>query len=64
VLGCRSLCSSKKLKVCANYVCIELVDLDRTLGEMALEGLMVNDNEIVQLTEQGASLARNGKACC
>jgi hypothetical protein len=35
----------RKIGVCANYVCVEMDDLDRTLGEMALEGLMANDED-------------------
>lgn len=45
-------------KVCANYACVEMNDLDRTLNEMASEGLLRKDNDIVQLTEQGAKLGK------
>jgi hypothetical protein len=53
-LDCRSVCSSEKLEVCANYVCVEMDDSDRTLGAMTLEELMATDEEIVHPTEQGA----------
>jgi hypothetical protein len=54
----KSLLKQKIDRVCTNYVCVGMDDLDRTLGEMASEGLMVNDNETVQLTEQGVKLGK------
>lgn len=45
-------------KVCTGYVCVEMRDLDKTLNEMTAEGLIFNDSETVQLTEQGARLGK------
>lgn len=54
----KSLLKSQIDKVCTGYVCVEMRDLDTTLDEMASEGLILNDDGIVQLTEQGAKLGR------
>ena len=49
----KSLLKQKIDKVCANYVCVEVEDLDRTLNEMTSEGLLIKDSETVQLSEKG-----------
>jgi VIT1/CCC1 family predicted Fe2+/Mn2+ transporter len=45
-------------RVCASRVCIEMVDLEKTLQEMGTEGLIVEGEEAVQLTEKGLKLSR------
>jgi VIT1/CCC1 family predicted Fe2+/Mn2+ transporter len=45
-------------KVCSNYVCVEMGDLEKTLEEMAREGLIRDDRGLVQLTEKGAMLGK------
>ena len=46
-------------KVCAGYACIEMVDLDRALDEMATEGLISLKQEgTIEPTEEGARLSR------
>jgi DNA-binding PadR family transcriptional regulator len=42
----------------SRFVRIEMQDLDRALQELASEGLITADGEMVQLSEQGISLAR------
>ncbi len=42
----------------ARFVRIEMQDLDRALQELASEGLIIADGEMVQLSEQGTNLAR------
>jgi VIT1/CCC1 family predicted Fe2+/Mn2+ transporter len=45
-------------KVCTGYVCVEMNDVEKTLNEMASEGLVHYENGMVQLTEQGIKLGR------
>lgn len=46
-------------KVCSNYACIEMSDLDRALGEMSAEGLITLSQEgVVQPTAQGVKLGK------
>ncbi len=45
--------------VCTGYACVEMSDLDDTLTEMAKEGLIVNDDGQVKLTEQGTKLGKD-----
>jgi len=45
-------------KVCTGYVCVEMRDLDKTLEQMAAEGLIHDDHGTVHLTEQGAKLGK------
>jgi len=45
-------------RVCASRVCIEMVDLEKTLQEMGSEGLIVEGEDAVQLTERGLKLSR------
>jgi predicted membrane protein (TIGR00267 family) len=45
-------------KICTGYACVEINDFDRTLVEMAVEGLVDVQGENVQLTEQGIKLGK------
>ncbi len=45
-------------KICTGYACVEINDFDRTLDEMAVEGLVNIQGENVQLTEQGIKLGK------
>ncbi len=45
-------------RVCASRVCIEMVDLEKTLQEMGSEELIVEGEDAVQLTEKGLKLSR------
>ena len=45
-------------KICTGYACVEINDFDRTLDEMAVEGLVDVQGENVQLTEQGIKLGK------
>jgi len=45
-------------KVCRANVCVETRDFDKTLAEMSSEGLLVEHDNAVQLTEQGVRLGR------
>ncbi len=45
-------------RVCTNYVCVEMNDLDNALKEMASEGLILYNEGSVRLTEQGSKLGK------
>ncbi len=45
-------------RVCLNYACIELSELDKALKEMSIEGLLTEKEGIVQLTSQGQRLGK------
>lgn len=45
-------------RVCASRVCIEMSDLEKTLQEMSIEGLISEDEAAVQLTQRGLKLSR------
>jgi len=45
-------------RVCVSYVCIEMNDLEKALKEMAAEGLIIDADGTVQLTEQGLKLSK------
>ena len=45
-------------KYCAGHVCVEMSDLDRTLNEMRTEGLVVNQDDKVKLTEKVLELGK------
>jgi DNA-binding PadR family transcriptional regulator len=45
-------------KICGGQVCIEMSDIEETLREMVSEGLIVEKDGMVQLTEQGLKLGR------
>lgn len=54
----KPLLKHKVDRVCAGFVCVETEDLDKTLVEMASEGLILDEDGTVQLTEQGAKLGK------
>jgi len=45
-------------RVCANYACIEINELDKALKEMYAEGLIIEKDDSVQLTLQGQKLGK------
>lgn len=45
-------------RICASYVCVEMSELDRSLKEMSIEGLIVEKDDFVQLTPQGQKLGK------
>ena len=45
-------------RVCLNYACIEMSELDKALKEMSIEGLLTEKEGIVQLTSQGQRLGK------
>ncbi len=45
-------------KVCASRVCIEMDELEKALKEMSSEGLIIDKDGMVQLTEQGLRLGK------
>lgn len=45
-------------RVCANYACIEINELDKALKEMYAEGLIIEKDGSVQLTLQGQKLGK------
>jgi len=45
-------------KVCTGYACVEMADLDETLNEMTSEGLILNVDGAIKLSEQGAKLGK------
>lgn len=45
-------------RVCVNYACVEINELDKALKEMNSEGLIEETGEYVQLTPQGQKLGK------
>jgi DNA-binding PadR family transcriptional regulator len=45
-------------KVCVGYACVEMSELENALKEMVSEGLIVEHNSSVQLTQQGKKMGR------
>jgi DNA-binding PadR family transcriptional regulator len=45
-------------KVCATYACIEMSELEKALKEMSSEGLIIDNDDTVQLTPQGLKLGK------
>jgi VIT1/CCC1 family predicted Fe2+/Mn2+ transporter len=45
-------------KVCVNFACVEINELEKSLKEMASEGLLIENDDTVQLTEQGLKLGK------
>ncbi|MGQ9624726.1 MAG: hypothetical protein ACUVUF_03445 [Candidatus Bathycorpusculaceae bacterium] len=45
-------------KICGGRVCIEMNDIDEALREMASEGLILENDGMVQLVEQGVKLGK------
>ncbi|MCJ7794019.1 hypothetical protein MUP42_03705 [Candidatus Bathyarchaeota archaeon] len=44
--------------ICVSYVCIEMNELDKALKEMSAEGLIIEKEDMVQLTSQGQRLGK------
>ena len=44
-------------RACKGHMCVEMNELDEALTEMVSEGLVINQGEIVQLTEKGSWLS-------
>jgi VIT1/CCC1 family predicted Fe2+/Mn2+ transporter len=44
--------------ICVNYACVEMNELDKSLKEMTAEGLIVEKDDMVQLTSQGQRLGK------
>jgi DNA-binding PadR family transcriptional regulator len=45
-------------KVCVGYACVEMSELENALKEMVSEGLIVEHNSSVQLTQQGKKMGK------
>jgi VIT1/CCC1 family predicted Fe2+/Mn2+ transporter len=45
-------------KSCAGYVCVETADIDEALREMTNEGLLVEEDGTIRLTEKGLPIGR------
>ena len=45
-------------RVCVTYACIDLSELDKALKEMSVEGLVIEKDDMVQLTAQGQRLGK------
>jgi VIT1/CCC1 family predicted Fe2+/Mn2+ transporter len=54
----KSVLKSQIDKVCTGFACVEMDDLDEALKEMTTEGLLLSQDGLVQLTEQGAKLGK------
>ena len=54
----KSTLKSRIDRVCLNYACIEMNELDKALKEMSVEGLLTENEGIVQLTSQGQKLGK------
>ncbi|MCJ7794012.1 hypothetical protein MUP42_03670, partial [Candidatus Bathyarchaeota archaeon] len=44
--------------ICVSYACIEMNELDKALKEMSAEGLITENEDMVQLTSQGQRLGK------
>jgi len=49
-------------KICSGYVRIEMNDYDKALKEMTSEGLIRDQEDLVQLTEQGVKLGKEWRS--
>jgi DNA-binding PadR family transcriptional regulator len=49
-------------KVCMDYVCVEMSNLEKTLNDMPSDGLVLYNDGSVQLTEQGIKLGKEGQS--
>jgi VIT1/CCC1 family predicted Fe2+/Mn2+ transporter len=45
-------------KVCATFACVEMSEVEKALKEMSSEGLIIDNADTVQLTEQGLKLGK------
>jgi DNA-binding PadR family transcriptional regulator len=58
----KSLLKNQIDKVCTGYACVEMSDVDKTLDDMASDGLIHYDNNSVRLTEQGIKLGKEWRS--
>jgi len=58
----KSLLKNQIDKVCTGYACVEMSDVDRTLDDMASDGLIHYDNSSVRLTDQGIKLGKEWRS--
>jgi hypothetical protein len=54
----KSTLKSRIDRICLNYACIEINELEKALKEMSIEGLLTEKEGIVQLTPQGQKLGK------
>jgi len=54
----KSTLKARMDRVCVNYACIEMNELEKALKEMSTEGLITEKDESVQLTAQGQRLGK------
>ncbi len=54
----KSILKSRIDRVCLNYACIEMSELEKALKEMSFEGLLTEKEDFVQLTAQGQKLGK------
>jgi hypothetical protein len=54
----KSTLKSRIDRICLNYACIEMNELEKALKEMSIEGLLTEKEGIVQLTPQGQKLGK------
>jgi VIT1/CCC1 family predicted Fe2+/Mn2+ transporter len=54
----KSILKNRIDRVCVNYACIEMNELDKALKEMSTEGLITEKDDMVQLTAQGQKLGK------
>jgi hypothetical protein len=45
-------------KVCTSLACVDMIELQKTLKDMAAEGLIIDNGETVHLSEQGQKLSK------
>lgn len=58
----KSMLKRRLDKICTSFTCIEMSELEKALKEMASEGLIIDNNGTVQLTEQGLKLGKEWKS--
>ncbi len=54
----KSTLKSRIDRVCVSYACVEMSELDKALAEMTAEGLVKQQSDYVELTEQGQKLGK------
>jgi hypothetical protein len=54
----KSMLKRRLDKVCVSYTCVEMSELEKALKEMASEGLIIENDDTVQLTQQGTKLGK------
>jgi VIT1/CCC1 family predicted Fe2+/Mn2+ transporter len=54
----KSSLKSRIDKVCASFACVEMSELEKAFKEMSSEGLIIDNDDTVQLTEQGLKLGK------